>query len=84
MAHQPDKHVERRSEGGGHDPENLALLCGVHHRAVHAGSLCIEGTASAGFSFRHADGLPYGAELRPPALGAVGQVLGSLTQLGFP
>ena len=27
-------HLDPRSEGGGHDPDRLAVLCGSHHRAV--------------------------------------------------
>jgi len=39
-------HLDARAEGGGHDPERLATLCGAHHRAVHAGRLSIDGRAS--------------------------------------
>lgn len=31
-------HVELRSHGGGNEPENLAGLCTIHHRAVHCES----------------------------------------------
>lgn len=58
-------HITPRSEGGGHDPDGLVLLCGAHHRMLHRGYLWIEGTVSSGLSFRHADGSLYG-EL-PPA-----------------
>ncbi|MEQ9318073.1 MAG: HNH endonuclease signature motif containing protein, partial [Polyangiaceae bacterium] len=53
-------HVTPRSEGGTHDPDQLVSLCGAHHRAAHTGTLVLEGTASQGFTFRHADGSPYG------------------------
>src|SRR5207245_7943909 len=42
-------HVELRSEGGDHDPENLVPLCSAHHRAVHDGRLLISGCYSTGF-----------------------------------
>jgi len=76
-------HVDPRSEGGGHDPERLAVLCGSHHRAVHAGVLRIDGTGSGGFTFHHGDGTMYGAPVRPPAVDMVREVLGALKHLGF-
>jgi hypothetical protein len=76
-------HLDLRSEGGGHDPERLSVLCGVHHRAAHAGHLVIDGSASEGFTFRHADGRPYGAPLHPAALDAANLVQSALTNLGF-
>jgi hypothetical protein len=76
-------HVIARAEGGGHDPGHLAVLCGPHHRAVHQGRLVVEGTASEGFSFRHADGTVYGGRLRPEDVEAATQVLGALEHLGF-
>jgi hypothetical protein len=76
-------HLDPRCEGGGHDPERVGMLCGAHHRAVHLGHLCIDGTAGAGFSFRHADGSPYGAQLRPLAIDAATHVFGALQNLGF-
>jgi len=76
-------HVDPRAEGGGHDPDRLAVLCGSHHRAVHAGALCIDGTGSGGFVFRHADGTPYGAALVPAEVDRVREVLGALEGMGF-
>ena len=75
-------HVDPRSEGGSHDPDRLVCLCGSHHRQAHAGRLCIDGSATAGFTFRHADGAPYGQPLRPVALELAQQALGAL-RLGF-
>ena len=75
--------VDPRSEGGSHDPERLVCLCGAHHRATHAGRLCIDGTATQGFTFRHADGTPYGEPLRPAAIELVQQAFGALRHLGF-
>jgi hypothetical protein len=77
-------HLDLRSEGGGHDPERMAVLCGSHHRAAHAGSLCLDGSASVGFTFRHADGTPYGQPLRPAAIELAQLALGALQGLGFP
>jgi hypothetical protein len=76
-------HLDLRSEGGGHDPERLATLCGAHHRAVHAGSLRIDGSGTDGFRVHHADGTAYGARVKLPAADAVRQVVGMLEHLGF-
>src|SRR5690242_5093956 len=38
-------HVVPRARGGGHEPENLTLLCSGHHRALHDGKLSITGRA---------------------------------------
>jgi 5-methylcytosine-specific restriction endonuclease McrA len=38
-------HLVHRADGGGHEAENLLLLCGGHHRALHEGKLEIHGTA---------------------------------------
>jgi 5-methylcytosine-specific restriction endonuclease McrA len=38
-------HIVPRAAGGSHEPENLTLLCGGHHRALHDGKLTISGTA---------------------------------------
>jgi hypothetical protein len=75
--------MDPRAEGGGHDPARLAVLCGAHHRGVHAGTLCIEGSSGEGFTFRHADGTPYGEALRPAAVDVAQRVFGALTHLGF-
>ena len=50
---------------------------------MHAGRLGIDGTASAGFTFRHADGTPYGQPLSPPKLEVAAQVLSALRTMGF-
>ena len=36
-------HIVPRHLGGGHEPENLTLLCSGHHRALHDGHLTITG-----------------------------------------
>jgi hypothetical protein len=38
-------HIIHRENGGGHEPENLTLLCGGHHDAHHSGRLVIRGRA---------------------------------------
>jgi hypothetical protein len=76
-------HLDLRSEGGGHEPARLAVLCGAHHRAVHAGLLCIDGTATTGFVFRHGDGTPYGGNVGAVRLDLVRQALGALETMGF-
>jgi hypothetical protein len=39
-------HIVFRSQGGGHDPENLVCLCADCHGAVHARRLWLTGPAS--------------------------------------
>ncbi len=76
-------HLDPRGEGGTHDPERLALLCGAHHRAAHRGRLWIDGSGSAGFVVRHAGGEIYGAPPIPPAIDAVAEAQRGLEHLGF-
>ena len=38
-------HLVHRADGGGHEPQNLALLCSACHLAHHRGALAIGGTA---------------------------------------
>ncbi len=73
-------HVRPRADGGSHDPELLLVLCGAHHRALHRGRFTIEGRASAGFVFRHADGSPYGQIASPDH---AARALSALCALGF-
>ena len=76
-------HLDPRAEGGSHDPERLAMMCGAHHDAVHRGTLRVDGTGSTRFVFRHADGTPYGGDVSLPAVDIVRQVVGMLEHLGF-
>ncbi len=76
-------HLDKRSEGGGHDPQRLATLCGGHHRAVHQGRLWIDGSGSAGFVVRHAGGEACGAPPSPPAIDAVAKAQSGLEHMGF-
>jgi hypothetical protein len=76
-------HVDPRSEGGTHDPDRLIVLCGAHHRAQHRGQLVIEGRASTGFEFRHADGVRYGGAVDPRTAAAHEEAFRALRSLGF-
>lgn len=76
-------HLDPRADGGGHDPDRLALLCSAHHRAVHAGRLVVEGSASKGLVFRHADGRPYGGRLAAALAAAAADAFLALKALGF-
>jgi hypothetical protein len=76
-------HVELRSEGGGHDADNLTNLCGAHHRAAHRGELVVSGGVSAGIRFRHADGSDYGQSLEPNAVEMQAKAFAALRGLGF-
>jgi hypothetical protein len=76
-------HLDPRCEGGGHDPERLAVLCGSHHRAVHQGRLWLDGNASAGFVVRHAGGAAYGSASCAAAVDVVAKVQSALENMGF-
>ncbi|MFZ2512044.1 MAG: HNH endonuclease signature motif containing protein [Gordonia sp. (in: high G+C Gram-positive bacteria)] len=49
-------HVTPWSQGGTTDPDNLILLCGAHHRALHHGAFAIEALGSQRFAFRGTHG----------------------------
>lgn len=76
-------HVKLRSEGGDHNPERLVVLCGAHHAAVHQGRMLIEGSASDGFRFRHADGSLYGNVADPRAADLHAKAFFALTRVGY-
>jgi hypothetical protein len=83
-AHVDLHHVELRSRGGTHDPENLIALCTQHHRAAHEGKLIVRGRYSSGFTFEHADGASYAsppiphALYQPPVVAPHARAVGSL------
>ncbi|HEY8427718.1 MAG TPA: RuvA C-terminal domain-containing protein [Sandaracinaceae bacterium] len=75
--------MERRADGGTHDPSGCPL-CGAHHDAVHEGTLVIRGSWSRGFVFEHADGRPHGTPSVSPTRGqAFASALQALIALGF-
>src|SRR4051812_23432709 len=76
-------HLELRSEGGAHSPENLACLCSAHHRAAHRGEILIERGAGGALRVRHADGSAYGQRINPRALELQAKVFSALRNLGF-
>jgi hypothetical protein len=76
-------HLELRSEGGAHDADNLAVVCGAHHRALHRGTLVVEGRPSAGLCFRHADGTRYGHVVSARVIDVHDKVFAALRGLGF-
>ncbi|HWA77643.1 MAG TPA: HNH endonuclease signature motif containing protein [Polyangiaceae bacterium] len=76
-------HLAPRSEGGGHDPDGLIVLCAAHHRALHRGQLMVEGRVATGLVFRHADGSLYRGALSAPAVAAQTRAFGALRRLGF-
>ena len=51
-------HVKFWSAGGTTDPDNLILLCGSHHRALHHGAFTIEALGDQRFAFRGTHGEP--------------------------
>jgi hypothetical protein len=52
-------HIDRRVEGGGHEPDNLVSLCSVHHDAAHRGRLAVRWHEGE-LRFERADGKAYG------------------------
>jgi hypothetical protein len=76
-------HVTARADGGSNAVDNLIVLCGAHHRAVHRGEVVIEGDNGDSIRFRHADGSPYGAPANPNVLDALAKVFKALCKLGF-
>jgi hypothetical protein len=76
-------HLQLRSEGGDHDPEQLIVLCAAHHRALHRGKLRIAGTVAHELRFAHADGAPYGSVPRPTSASLYTKAFQALRSLGF-
>ena len=76
-------HLRPKADGGGSGEDDLVLICGCHHRAVHRGFLIIEGRPSMGLEFFHADGSPYGGDASPAAIEAHGAAYHALKGLGF-
>jgi hypothetical protein len=76
-------HLRAREVGGGHDLENLLILCGAHHRACHRGDLIIVRSASGDLGFWHADGTVYGERPSTGVIDAVTKTVRGLRNLGF-
>jgi hypothetical protein len=76
-------HVLPRAEGGRNEASNLLTLCGAHHRATHRGELLIDREHEGMFTFRHADGAPYGEPSTPRLIDAHAKVFSALRHLGF-
>jgi hypothetical protein len=76
-------HIKPRAEGGLNTAENIIVLCGAHHRAVHRGELLLEGSNASDLRYRHADGSLYGQPSNPRALDAYAKVFSALCNLGF-
>ena len=76
-------HLDLRSEGGSNDPDNLVVLCGAHHGALHRGRLRIDGKVSTGPQLRHADGTAYGCMPSPLLVDASARAFAGLRNLGF-
>ncbi len=75
-------HLRPRADGGSHDPENLACVCGAHHAAIHDGRLLVEGNVTA-LRFLRADGQTYGVTGSPTAAQAFAEAHQALISLGF-
>jgi hypothetical protein len=76
-------HLEFRSEAGNHSLENLVILCGAHHHAIHEGRLLVTGSASTHLDFTHAEGTRYGGAVVPAVADARAKAFQSLTGMGF-
>jgi hypothetical protein len=76
-------HLQPRWEGGLDVAENLVVLCGAHHRALHRGQLRAEGSVATGLRFRHFDGTEYGFEPRAALVDLGAECLRALRNLGF-
>jgi hypothetical protein len=49
-------HLDPWAEGGGHDVENLAVVCSVHHRLIHEGLLAVERLSDGSIVVEDANG----------------------------
>lgn len=76
-------HIELVSEGGSHDPGNLADLCRPHHDQFHEGLIRIEGGRESGLRFLHADGTPIGLAPDPARLLVAKEVYDALRRMDY-
>ena len=72
-----------RSKGGRNDIENIVTVCGGHHRAVHHGTLVVEGGTASAIRFLHPDGREYGSVASSAAFDVRVRVFAALRGLGF-
>ena len=77
-------HILWQSRGGGHEMENLTLLCAGHHGAVHRGEIVIAGKAPAIVVTRRFE-VPHVGDLtgRDNRREAASDAMLALTGLGF-
>jgi 5-methylcytosine-specific restriction endonuclease McrA len=77
-------HVDRETDGGGHDEDNLVVACAAHHKAAHEGRIHIE-RRDGQVICSHADGTPYGQAraIDPAEIEVRAQALQTLVKLGF-
>lgn len=61
-------HVEHWVDGGATSPENLLLLCGRHHTALHEGGFTLEFATDGRPTFRRPDGQILPAHPTPPCV----------------
>ncbi len=73
-------HLIARADGGGHDAENLVVMCSLHHRELHAGAFRITGPTSKLEVTRGAP--PVGDRYELEAMRV--EAKQALTQLGYP
>jgi hypothetical protein len=76
-------HIDLRSEDGDDDPDNLIVLCAAHHRALHRGTLRLEGRPSTALKFSHADGSTYDRPAAPIEADLGAKVFRALCHMGF-
>ncbi len=73
-------HIIARADGGSHDAENLALMCSLHHRELHAGAFTITGPTSKLEVTRQAPPVGHRYELEAMAV----EAKQALAQAGYP
>ncbi len=73
-------HIVARADGGGHEAENLAVMCSLHHRELHAGAFAIAGPASKLEVTSHAPHVGHRSELEAMTV----EAKQALTQAGYP
>ena len=63
--------------------DNLACVCGPHHRAAHRAELVRDRDPGGDLRVRHAEGTEYGGNVKPQALEVRAKVFSALRHLGF-